>query len=263
MQPLHRYLSLPIVLFCASNGVLGQVAKTKTNQDLIWFAYNNTLQFAEKWALATDIQERRYVNPSAQHQFLVRTKLQYTLGQGWDVGAGGCIFWQSPNDPYSTSDPVVPELRPHIEFNQKQKTRYFRINHRYKAEARFFQHVQDGELRPGYSFRNFRLRYQLGFDLPLLKNKDKKVERLTLRVYDEIHLNAGDQVVANTFDQNRIFAGLIYSLTNDLAVEVGYLNWFQQQPSGNDFFNRNILRFAITHKIGLGKKKQATELPKS
>ncbi|MFZ1688112.1 MAG: DUF2490 domain-containing protein [Flavobacteriales bacterium] len=258
-RPLHL---VTLALLLSWSSAQAQEGKTKTNQQLVWFVYNNTLTFSPKWALATDIQERRFINPSAQHQFLVRTKVQYTLGQGWDVGLGGCIFWQSPNDPNSTSDLVVPELRPHLEVSQKQKVRFFKINHRYKAEARFFHHVQNGELRDGYSFRNFRFRYRLGIDVPLLKSADKKLDRLTLRVNDEIHLNAGEQVVMNTFDQNRIYAGISYSATPDLSIEVGYLNWFQEQPSGDDYFNRNIFRLAINHKISLEKKKPGAEAPK-
>ena len=33
------------------------------------------------------------------------------------------------------------------------------------------------------------------------------------------------------------------------------LNWFQQKPNG-DFYNRNILRFTVFHKINLKKNKK-------
>ncbi|MEO8066371.1 MAG: DUF2490 domain-containing protein [Flavobacteriales bacterium] len=253
---------LLLILLVIPGRTWAQEGKHKTNQQLVWFVYNNTLNFSAKWALVTDIQERRFIQPSAQHQFLVRTKVQYNLGQGWDVGLGGCIFWQSPNDPYSTSDLVVPELRPHLEVSQKQKVRFFRINHRYKVEARFFHNVESGELRDGYTFRNFRFRYRLGVDVPLWNSKDKKVEYLALRVNDEIHLNAGEQVVMNTFDQNRLYAGFSTTVTPNLSIEVGYLNWFQEQSSGDDYYNRNIFRLSINHKIGPFKKKPA-EVPKS
>lgn len=246
---------LLLTLLVIPGRTTAQEGKNKTNQQLVWFVYNNALKFTEKWGLGTDIQERRFINPSAQHQFLVRTKIQYNLGQGWDIGLGGCIFWQSPNDPNSTSDLVVPELRPHLEVTQKQKVRYFRIDHRYKVEARFFHHVDNGELRDGYSFRNFRFRYRIGVEVPLFTSKDKKVEYLSLRVNDEIHINAGEQVVMNTFDQNRIYAGFSTQITPNITFEAGYMNWFQEQSSGDDFYNRNIFRFAINHKIGPLKKK--------
>ena len=32
-----------------------------------------------------------------------------------------------------------------------------------------------------------------------------------------------------------------------------YLNWFQQRPSGTDFYNRDIIRFSVFHTINLKK----------
>ena len=67
--------------------------------------------------------------------------------------------------------------------------------------------------------------------------------------------NVGKKIVKNTFDQNRIYLAVNYKLNNSYAFELGYMNWFQQQKSGTDFYNRDILRFSIFHSIDLKKKK--------
>ena len=58
----------------------------------------------------------------------------------------------------------------------------------------------------------------------------------------------------NTFDQNRIYFGVQYGLNENLAVELGYLKSFQQRPNGTDYFDRDIIRLSIFHKINFIKK---------
>jgi hypothetical protein len=231
-----------------------QPEKSKTEQELAWLAYKITYRFNERWSANMDAQERMFTSPVAQHQMVFRPTATRTLGPGWDVGLGFCYFLQSPHDPLSTSDLVVPELRPHIEFNLKQKARYFRISHRYKAEARYFHEVENGELEGGYAFSNFRLRYRIGLDLPLIKSKQGELDRLGLTVSDELMVNAGSRIVQNVFDQNRVYIGLYAAINPGLTLEVGYTNWFQQRPSGSDFYDRHILRIGVNQKFG-GKKK--------
>ena len=68
-------------------------------------------------------------------------------------------------------------------------------------------------------------------------------------------INGGENVVKNTFDQNRIYAALQYGVNKNIALELGYLNSFQQRASGVDYFDRDIIRFTFFHKINLPKKK--------
>lgn len=240
---------------------MAQAKKHITTQDLVWFAYTSTYKFNDHWSVSLDVQERRFINPGAQHQFLIRPTLIRSLGSGWDAGFGGCVFWQSPQDPYSTSTLVVPELRPHAELNQRQKLRYFNINQRYKVEARFFHNTEGQELASGYTFGSIRIRYRFGIDVPLVRTADKKLDRLTFRVNDEILINAGEKIVANTFDNNRFYVGLASNITPGLAVEVGYMNWFQERSSGKDFYDRNIARIAIAQKFGSHKKATPSTAP--
>lgn len=221
-------------------------------QQLIWYGYYNSLRFNSTWVLNSEIQERQFYNPTAQHQMVFRTNLDRKLVGDWNVSVGMTYFLQNSNKPESDSSLTVPELRPDFGFTTKQKLGFLTVNHRYKAEARFFHEVENNELVGGYRFSNFRLRYQLGLDLPIWKKEDK--EKLVLKVKDEVMFNLGSKVVNNTFDQNRIYLGLNFKCNNSLAFEAGYMNWFQQQKTGLDFYNRDILRLSIFHTIALNKK---------
>ena len=227
--------------------------KKVENQQLIWYGYYNSLKFNENWSLNSEIQERQFYNPTAQHQLVFRSNLERKLIGDWNASVGMTLFLQNPNNPNSESNLTVPELRPDFGFNHKQKLGFVTINHRYKAEARFFHDVENEKLVGGYRFSNFRLRYQLGLDIPIWKNE--KQQTIIVKIKDEIMFNAGNKIVKNTFDQNRIYLAVNYKLNNSYAVELGYMNWFQQQKSGTDFYNRDILRLSIFHNIDLKKDK--------
>lgn len=227
--------------------------KKVENQQLIWYGYYNSLKFNEKWSLNSEIQERQFYQPTAQHQLVFRTNLERKLIGDWNASVGMTYFLQNPNNPTSESNLTVPELRPDIGFGNKQKLGIVTINHRYKAEARFFHDVENNRLVGGYRFSNFRLRYQVGLDFLIWKNEKEQV--FVAKIKDEIMFNVGNKMVKNTFDQNRIYLAINYKINNSYAVELGYMNWFQQLKSGTDFYNRDILRFSIFHSMDLKKKK--------
>jgi hypothetical protein len=53
----------------------------------------------------------------------------------------------------------------------------------------------------------------------------------------------------NTFDQNRVYAAVQVGVSPVVALELGYLNSFQERASGVDYFNRDIIRFSFIHKM--------------
>ncbi|WP_306352223.1 DUF2490 domain-containing protein [Flavobacterium sp. '19STA2R22 D10 B1'] len=238
-----------LVLLLQTNVVFSQQSKEVTHQQLIWYGYNTTVSFSANWYLVSEVQERHFIDPLAQHQLLFRTELHRNLGKEWNTSVGMTVFLQSPNDPESTSNLIVPELRPNIEFVYKQKLSFGILSHRYKAEARYFHNTANGELTTGYTFGNFRFRYQIGLEIPILKSKQQQRDLLSVRVMDEVHFNTGGNIVKNVFDQNRVYLALNYKITPKLSIEAGYLNWYQQRASGYEFYNRDIIRFTVFHKI--------------
>lgn len=238
-----------LIFIFFSTFLFGQ--KNVENQQLLWYGYYNKLQINQNWVLKSEVQERHFYQPLVQHQLVFRTNLDRRILDDINVSLGFVVFLQSPNDPESESTLMVPELRTDFGFNAKKKYKYFNVNQRFKVEARFFHQTENNELVGGYQFSNFRMRYQLGLDIPLIKKQD--AEKLILKIKDEVMFNFGKNIVKNVFDQNRIYIGLNYPMNKNLAFEAGYLNWFQQRPSGTDFYNRDIIRFSVFHKINLKK----------
>ena len=238
-----------LIFIFFSTFLFGQ--KNVENQQLLWYGYYNKLQINQNWVLNSEVQERHFYQPLVQHQLVFRTNLDRRILDDINVSLGFVVFLQSPNDPESESTLMVPELRTDFGFNAKKKYKYFNVNQLFKVEARFFHQTENNELVGGYQFSNFRMRYQLGLDIPLIKKQD--AEKLILKIKDEVMFNFGKNIVKNVFDQNRIYIGLNYPMNKNLAFEAGYLNWFQQRPSGTDFYNRDIIRFSVFHTINLKK----------
>ena len=226
-------------------------AKKITTRPVAWYGYINSLQLSPKWTLTTDIGERNYIDNGKQAQFLIRSKVNYVLGQNWDAGIGFAYFETKTFDPASTSTLGVPELRPFQEFNNKQKFNKITLSHRYRIEERYFKKTASDKLIDGYNF-NFRFRYMFTFEYNLYKSKDNK-KSFGIKAGDEIMVNAGKNIVNNMFDQNRLFAAVNYQPVNNLSFEIGYMNSFQEKSSGTQFNNANIYRLSIFHKIKLYK----------
>lgn len=208
----------------------------------------------QNWYVQTELQERHFVNPGAQHQGMIRSHLHRHLGtSGWEASAGVAFFLHNPNDPEVISPLTTPEIRPHVEMAYKQKYSGLTLDHRYRAEFRYFHQVneQQSALEQGYHFENFRFRYRLQATLPMWKMATATI--LSLKVSDEIHLNAGKKVVKNTFDQNRLYMALNLQATHQLACEIGYMQYLQQRSNGA-YFDRDILRITLFHKLYLHSK---------
>ncbi len=240
-------------LLLVTFSMLGQ--KSVTNQKLVWYGYFNTLKFNEKWTVTSEIQERQFINPTAQHQLLFTGNLVRNFNKNWNGSLGMTYFLQSPNDPESKSSLIVPELRPDITVANKIRFSFVTISNRLKTEMRYFHGVQNNQLAGGYSFSNFRLRYQLGFDIPLLNDKVTKENCLSLKISNDVLLNVTNKKVTNGFDQIRASFGVNYKFSKSFSAEVGYLKWFQKRGATSDYFDRDILRLSLFHTINLKSKK--------
>lgn len=237
-----------LLLFLLSS-ITAVSQKNITNQSLYWLRYYNQLSINKKLTWHNEIDDRRFFDANKQHHLIMHSRLHYKFFQNVDAALGMTYSLQSPQDPASTSELVIPELRPVQEINiVNPVTKKFSLQHRFRIEERFI-HKNDGKtLLDGYDF-NFRFRYRLQVNYMLTKIEAN--HPLTLKIAEEIMVNTGEHIVYNSFDQNRIYFALEKSLAKGFSAELGYLYWFQQRSSGNQYFERDIMRFTLYHKIKL------------
>ncbi len=167
-------------------------------------------------------------------------------------GDGFAYFSVATQVPEVTTDFRVPEYRIQQDISWKHEYGSITLGQRFQVEERFFHNSNKDGLLPGTTF-NWRFRYRLQGEYPCWKKESQYLKAI---IYDELMINGGKKVVKNTFDQNRIYGALQYGLNKNVAVELGYLNSFQQRASGVDYFDRDIIRFTLFHKIKFTSKQK-------
>lgn len=226
--------------------------KETINQSLYWTRYFNQLALTPKLTWHNEIENRQFFEHNRQHHFIIHSRLHHKIFKRADFAAGFSYGRQSPHTTDSESRLSIPELRPYQEVNiTNLYSRRFALQQRLRVDERFIKRNNDVELLDGYQF-NFRFRYRLQASITLSKLESEKLT--ALKIADELMINAGDKILYNQFDQNRIYLGIEQGIAKGLALELGYLNWYQQRPSGKEFFARDIVRITFHHKINLYKQ---------
>lgn len=240
-----------ILLLILSSYILNaQTEKNVDQQSLLWTRYSNQLTINKKWSIHNEFDNRIFTNPVKQNLFVYRIQGRFILNEQLEVGLGFAYFLVSTQDPYVDYNFKLPEYRGQQDITWKQNFGKLTVNQRFQIEERFFQNANNDELLSGTTFF-WRFRYRLQGDY-LLWGKDNNYIKVIL--FDELMINGGEKVVKNTFDQNRIYVAILYGINKNIALELGYLNSFQQRSSGIDYFNRDIIRLSFYHKINLSKK---------
>ena len=243
-----RILCLLLVCFVSK----AQTEKNIDHQSLLWTRYYNQLTINDKWAIHTEFDNRVFINPFEENLFLIRMHGRYKINNNVDLGAGLSYFSVATQVPEVTNDFRRPEYRSQQDITWKKEYGNITLNQRFQVEQRFFQKVNTEGLQAGTDF-NWRFRYRLQGEYSCWKKESQYLKAI---VYDEIMINAGENIVHNTFDQNRIYAGFQYGVNKNIALELGYLNSFQQRASGFDYYDRDIIRFTFYHKIKLKEKQK-------
>jgi hypothetical protein len=238
-----------LILVTLSASLVAQNSDSRNieHQSIFWIKYYNILKLNDHFQLHTELETRRFLEDSRQHQWVMpRMMVQYKFNDQSNIGLGAVYFIHAmPQTEGEPLDRLRYEFRPHQELNLMQGFKKMKLSHRYRIEERFFL---ANETDPD-AF-NFRLRYRFQAMIPLVK----KEKTLSLRVFDEIMCNAGKEIGPNIFDQNRIFAGVQWKYSDALTFEMGYLNWFQERASGKDYYARDMFGFTLIHTLDPSKK---------
>lgn len=221
--------------------------KTVIRQNLYWLRYYNQLSLNKKLTWHNEIDDRRFFENHKQQQLIIHSRIHYKFVKNVDAALGMSFSSQGPQDPHSSSGLTIPEIRPVQEINYSiPLSSKFNLQQRLRADERFI-HKNDGtNLLNGYDF-NLRFRYRVQLSYTIKEIEDRL--SLAAKISDEFMLNSGSRFTGRRFDQNRIYMGVELGLVKDLSAELGYLHLFQQRTITNQFFEREIMRLTIHHKI--------------
>jgi len=240
---MNRIIGLTLILLVYGWQAYSQTKEIETEEQT-WFGYFNQTRLTKRSGIWVDLHLRLTGN-FIEHVGLSIARAGYTyyVNDHVKLTAGYAFVTR-----YSqTGGPNVPEHRPWQQIQWIEKKNRFTMMQWFRVEERFRRIVEAGELTNDYSF-NWRFRYNISFTIPL---KGKTLEPKTPFIFlnDEVHINAGKNILVNYFDQNRLFLGLGYQFTSRLNTHVGYMYVFQQQSEVNKFVHIDAIRFFVFHNL--------------
>jgi len=245
---MNKYFYLTASLFFSSTTCQLLAQKEAEVREQVWMAYFNQTRFTDKSGLWADFQLRLNDFVNEKSVSIARLGYTYFLSNQLRLTAGyGYITHYSLVDQI----PDVPENRGWQQIQWFDKKGSLSLAQYFRIEERFVRRVEGEELKKDSNF-TWRFRYNFSVSIPL---KGKEVLPGTPFVFlnDELHINAGEEIVNNYFDQNRLFAGIGYQFTPSLNAHLGYLYVFQQLPAGNRYVHVNAIRLFIYHNLDLRK----------
>lgn len=223
----------------------GQTKKNIDQQTLTWIRYYNILPLSQKWSIHSEIDNRSFTNPIHENLWVLRIQARYRATKLIDLGGGFAYFNVNTQNPEIDPDFSVPEYRTQQDITLINDIAKITFHNRFQLEERFIHKANQEELLDGYTF-SFRFRYRLQSTFTLW---EKEKRSLKGTISDEVLFNFGKEIKKNTFDQNRIYLALRYHFNPNVGLELGYLKNFQRRASGVDFYDRDIIRLTLYHRI--------------
>ena len=252
MKSLFKSPKKILLVFSLSIQFAGFSQKQTAYIEQVWVAYNNQTRFSNKLGMWADLhlrtKEEFFTNFSTA---IARFGLTYYIKDNTKLTAGYAFVNHFPADNHKNVS--QPEHRPwqqlqwHNSFQRLRLMQWIRLEERFRRKI-----LNDDELAEGYSF-NWKVRYNFFAAFPLAK-KAFAPKSWSFILNDEVHINAGKEIVYNYFDQNRFFAGFSYHLNAHDNIQLGYLNLFQQLAAGNSYKMIHAARIFYFHNLDLRKK---------
>lgn len=247
-------MSIPKAVLFIIGLLLGVVQQAFTQKyievrDQTWLGYFNQTRLTEKSGLWMDLHFRLtddFINEKTIG--IARFAYIYYLSDHVRLMAGYAYATRYSNVGVGR----IPEHRPWQQILWVEKKKGFNLTQAFRVEQRFRRNIADSELADDYNF-NWRFRYNFTFTVPL-KGKEVVARTPFLLFNNEIHINAGKNVVHNYFDQNRLFMGLGYQFTSHMNAHLGYLFIFQQAPASGHYLHINAIRLFVTQNFDFRKK---------
>lgn len=217
------------------------------SREQVWLGYFNQTRFTNKLGIWVDVHYRLTDNfIDRPFQFMFRPALTYYIKDNLRANAGYAFVSHFPGKGLNTTR---YEHRPWQQIWWNQKYSGMTTLQWLRLEQRFNEKVVADEKLDGYNYA-FRVRYNFTCFIPL-KGKEITPRTPFIALGNEVFLNFGDKVVYNTFDQNRISAGIGYQITSHLNAQLAYMNVYQQEGSGNNYFSTHAIRLFVFHSLDL------------
>lgn len=192
-----------------------------------WISTNNVFIVSKRWGILNDIHIRRTNFLADPSFYFIRFGAQYWIRSNFTVAGGYAHLWltnaENKWDRYTNENRIYQQLALSERFPGANL--FLRV----RNEQRFFNTIQNGESLNDNYFIN-RVRLLMSVSVPFHKGS-----RTRWFIADEVHLNFGQYVVFNTFNQNRLTIGITYKINEKWRFDTGYMMVFQQLSTGYQY----------------------------
>lgn len=235
-QAARRLGLLATLLALAPGTARGQPAKEINQQVQVWLSVNSTTRVSDRLGVIGDFHVRRNDFLQDPSFYFLRFGGHYWLRESLGLSLGYAHMWRAPAcagcETWAGEDRVYQQAQ----YTTKLGTTGLLL--RLRNEQRWQDEVEDDALTGELGFSD-RVRALASLTVPLSSNPSAPA----LVVSDEILLQFGHDVVLNTFDQNRLFAGVKKSWSRSWSCDLGYMLVYQQKASGYQYDLNHTLRW--------------------
>lgn len=231
--------------------------KTYVREQQTWLGVFNQTRFSQHWGSWTDLHLRlhdHYVQDL--FQTMARVGLTYYLTDDVRLTGGYAYVHHFPDGARTVGQ---AEHRPWQQVQWFTRFSKARLMQWVRLEERFRRTIRNNERTSEFDF-NYRTRYNLALFLPLTR-RGFEPGGLQFLVNDELMVNFGKEVRYNYFDQNRLFAGLVYQVNKHGQLHAGYMHLFQQLPAGSTYRTQHTIRLFYFHNFDLRPTPPAVPTP--
>jgi len=214
----------------------GQTAREIREQSQFWWSLNSTTRFTGRWGAVGDVHIRRNDFLSEPSFTLLRFGAHCWVSEALTVTLGYAHNWVAPaHDDWQT---WTDENRIYQQVQYVAKLGGVTVLQRLRNEQRWQEEVEDDVLTGEAKFSD-RVRVLFSLTIPVVQNRSMPA----LVVADEILVQFGPEIVLNTFDQNRLFAGIKQRLGPAWSFDLGYMLVYQQKSTGYQYDLNHTLRW--------------------
>ncbi|MBC7848059.1 MAG: DUF2490 domain-containing protein [Flavobacterium sp.] len=217
--------------------VLGQAQTEKVinQQTQTWVSINTVTKFSDHWGIVADAHIRSNEIFHDNNFYFLRGGITYIPNPSVSITAGYAHMWLAPTkEGWST---YSDENRIYQQAQMNTKLGKVSVLQRLRNEQRWQEKIANDESTGENRFTD-RVRYLVSFNIPVFKKKTAPL----LVLSDEILIHFGQEVIYNTFDQNRLFIGIRQSINPKLSFDFGYMNVYQQKYTGYQYDMNHTLR---------------------
>lgn len=235
-QAARRLGLLTTLLALAAGAARAQQAREVDQQVQVWLSLNSTTRVSDRLGVIGDFHVRRNDFLQDPSFYFLRFGGHYWLRESLALSLGYAHMWLAPT--CAGCETWTGENRVYQQAQYTTKLGTTGLLLRLRNEQRWKDAVEDDAPTGELEFSD-RVRALASLTVPVSPQPSAPA----LVLSDEILLQFGHGGVLNTFDQNRLFAGVKKSWSRSWSSDLGYMLVYQQKASGYQYDLNHTLRW--------------------